>query len=134
MPLKPNEKATLFDDTNRSPDVALLTANVTSSEPPTEIVAEVAFNNATRIDVTEFDGTTETREVLVLDKEAVIEHGGGLVKSISFNEAGRPKLKMYDAQKALKTILDGHGHFNHTQKHDVEGLADFLASAFDDNE
>lgn len=64
MPIRPNEKAKVFDETNQAPDEALLASNVTSSEPPTEIVAEVAFNNATRIDLTEFDGTTEKRTPL----------------------------------------------------------------------
>lgn len=83
MPIKPNEKATLFDDTDRSPDVALLTANVTSSEPPTEIVAEVAFNNATRIDVTEFDGTTETRTPL--NDNATIDDARTRVSHLAVN-------------------------------------------------
>jgi phage terminase small subunit len=72
-------------------------------------------------EVVTYEKDGEEREALVLDKEAVIKHGGGLVKSISFNESGRPKLKMYDAQKALRLILKTHGAFNHKQEHELSG-------------
>lgn len=64
MPIRPNEKRSTFDEADVQPDTAIFTTNVTSSEPPTEMVVEVAFNNATRIDVTEWDGTTEHRHRL----------------------------------------------------------------------
>lgn len=60
------------------------------------------------------DGTTQLR----LDKEAVIQDGGP-VKELSWDQNGRPKLKLYDGQKALKTILDAHGAFNHKKEMDV---------------
>lgn len=60
------------------------------------------------------DGTTH----LQLDKEAVVEDGGP-VKELSWDQNGRPKLKLYDGQKALKTILDAHGAFNHKKEMDV---------------
>jgi phage terminase small subunit len=72
-------------------------------------------------EVVTYEKDGEEREALVLDKEAVIEHGGGLIKSISFNESGRPKVKMYDAQKALRLIMKTHGAFNHTQEHELSG-------------
>ena len=78
------------------------------------------------------DGTTETREILALDKEAVIEHGAGLVKSISFNESGRPKLKMYDAQKALRLLMKAHGEFNHKQEHEHSGELGIESDTLDD--
>lgn len=64
MPIRPNEKASTFNETDVSADTAIFATNITSSEPPTEIVVEAAFNNATRLDVTEWDGTTEHRHRL----------------------------------------------------------------------
>jgi len=58
-------------------------------------------------------------QYILLDKEAVVKMGGGIIKEISFDQNGRPKIKLYDAQKALNTILDAHGAFNHDQKVDV---------------
>jgi phage terminase small subunit len=60
-----------------------------------------------------------TQEVLMLDKEAVLEDGGAVVKELTFDANGRPKLKLYDKQQALKTILDAHGEFNHDQNVDI---------------
>lgn len=57
MPLKPNTKAELFNQTGQSANSDIFTSNVTASEPPTEFVIEGAFNNATRLNVTEFDGS-----------------------------------------------------------------------------
>jgi len=74
----------------------------------------------------------ETRTTLVLDEEAVIKHGGGLIKSISFNESGRPKLKMYDAQKALEKILKAHGAYNHKQEHEHSGDLGIESKTLDD--
>lgn len=61
MPVKPNEKASTFDNTDVAADTAIFASNLTSSEPPTEFLVEVAFNNDTRLDVTEWDGSTEHR-------------------------------------------------------------------------
>ncbi|WP_103030014.1 terminase small subunit [Salinibacter altiplanensis] len=65
--------------------------------------------------VTWTDENGNERESLAVDPEAVLEHGGGIVKGLE--KSG--KLKLYDAQKALKTILDAHGEFNHDQNLDV---------------
>ena len=76
------------------------------------------------------------RTFLVMDREAVAEEGGGLVREISFNSNGRPQLKMYDAKDALKNILKIHGafgakgteedpiHTKRTESVDVEDLTD----------
>jgi phage terminase small subunit len=61
------------------------------------------------VETTTEDG--EERTLLVVDREAVAEEGGGLVREISFDTNGRPRLKMYDAKDALKTILKIHGAF-----------------------
>lgn len=83
-------------------------------------------------EVVEYEKDGETREALVLDKEAIIEHGGGLVKSVSFNESGRPKLKMYNAQRALEKILKAHGEYNHTQEHEHSGELGIESDTLDD--
>jgi hypothetical protein len=72
-----------------------------------------------RIEEIEKDG--ETYERLVLDREAVLENGAGLIKSISWDKNGRPKLKLYDAQKALRLILKAHGEYNHKQRLEHSG-------------
>jgi phage terminase small subunit len=93
-----------------------------SSAEATKRMADIARGDIGQFfKVVEYEKDGEEREALVLDKEAVIKHGGGLVKSISFNESGRPKLKMYDAQKALRLILKAHGAFNHKQEHELSG-------------
>jgi len=93
-----------------------------SSAEATKRMADIARADIGQFfEVVTYKKDGEEREALVLDKEAVIEHGGGLVKSISFNESGRPKLKMYDAQKALEKILKAHGAYNHTQEHELSG-------------
>ena len=86
------------------------------------------------VETTTEDG--EERTLLVVDREAVAEEGGGLVREISFDANGRPRLKMYDAKKALKTILKVHGafgakgteedpiHTKRTESVDVEDLTD----------
>lgn len=79
-------------------------------------------------DIVEQDGNT----YLTLDREALLEHGGGLVKEITWDANGRPKLKLYDAQKALKTILDAHGEFNHKQEHEHSGELDVESDTLDD--
>ena len=63
------------------------------------------------------DDDGNVHEVLAIDHQAVLERGGGVIQG--FDKSGRPK--MYDAQKALKTILDAHGAFNHKQKHEHAG-------------
>jgi hypothetical protein len=56
------------------------------------------------------------------------------VQKISFNESGRPKLKLYDAQKALRLILKAHGAFNHDQRHELTGEdGEPIQVIFDDN-
>jgi len=83
-------------------------------------------------EVVQYEKDGETRTTIALDEEAVIEHGGGLVKSISFNESGRPKLKMYDAQKALRLILKAHGEYNHKQEHEHSGELGIESDTLDD--
>jgi phage terminase small subunit len=78
------------------------------------------------------DGTIETRTTLALDEEAVIENGEGLIKQVRFNESGRPNLKLYDAQKALRLILKAHGEYNHTQEHEHSGELDVGSDTLDD--
>ena len=75
--------------------------------------------------------TGDTYERLTLDREAVLEHGDGIVKEISWDKNGRPKLKLYDAQKALETLMKAHGEFEHPTEVDVQGLGDFLAEGFE---
>lgn len=60
MPLKPNLKASVYNQADVSADTDVFASNVTPSEPPTEFLVEAAFNNATRIKLKEWDGTTET--------------------------------------------------------------------------
>ena len=106
-----------------------------SSEEATKRMGDIAradIGAFFRVEEVEKDG--ETYERLVLDREAVLENGAGLVKSISWDKNGRPKLKLYDAQKALKTILNAHGEFEHAKDLNVRGLADFLAGGFDDDD
>ena len=74
----------------------------------------------------------ETREYLVLDREALIEHGGGIAKEVSFDKNGRPRLKLYDAQKALRLILKAHGEYNHTQEHEHSGELGIESDTLDD--
>lgn len=93
-----------------------------SAEEATKRMADIARADIGQFfEVVEYEKDGETRTTLALDEEAVIEHGGGLVKSISFNESGRPKLKMYDAQRALEKILKAHGAYNHKQEHEHSG-------------
>jgi len=102
-----------------------------SSAEATKRMADIARSDIGQFfTVVEYEKDGETREALVLDKEAVIEHGGGLVKEISFNETGRPKLKLYDAQKALKLILKGHGEYNHKQEIEHSGEMDIKGVDF----
>ena len=68
---------------------------------------------------------------LELDREAVIKHGE-LVKSLAWDQDGRPKLKLHDAQQALKTILDAHGAFNHKQALEHSGGLDIESSSLED--
>lgn len=67
---------------------------------------------------------------LVLDQEAVLENGGGIVKEISWDSNGRAKLKLYDAQRALKLILEAHGEFNHKQEIEHSGEMDIKGVDF----
>lgn len=69
---------------------------------------------------------------LILDREAVLKDGGGLIKEITWDQNGRPKLKLYDAQKALKTILKAHGEFNHKQEHEHSGELNVESDTLDD--
>lgn len=53
---------------------------------------------------------------LVVDVEAVAEQGH-LVKRLKTNDEGDVTgIELYSAQDALKTIMDAHGAFNHTQQ------------------
>jgi len=106
-----------------------------SSEEATKRLGDIA-----RADITDFfevetvstdDGP---KEVLTLDRETFLEEAGAVVKEITWDQNGRPKLKLYDKQKALKTILDAHGAFEHDKNLNVQGLGEFLADAFDDDE
>jgi len=104
-----------------------------SSAEATKRMADIARGDIGKFfEVVEYEKDGEEREALVLDKEAVIKHGGGLVKSISFNESGRPKLKMYDAQKALRLILKAHGAYNHKQEHEHSGDLGIESKTLDD--
>jgi len=94
-----------------------------SSAEATKRMADIA-----RSDVSDFfkvveyiDDDGSERTALTLDREAVLEHGGGIIKAIHWNEDGRPKLKLYDAQRALEKILKAHGEFNHKQEHEHSG-------------
>mgnify|MGYP002338713382 CR=1 FL=1 len=107
-----------------------------SSAEATKRMADIA-----RADIGDFfevthytadDGEERTR--LVLDREAVIEDGGGIIQEISWDKNGRPKVKLYDAQKALKGILKAHGAFNHDQRHELTGEdGEPVQVIFDDN-
>jgi phage terminase small subunit len=78
--------------------------------------------------VGEVETDTGTKEVVMLDKDAVLEDGGAVVKELTFDANGRPKLKLYDKQKALKTILDAHGEFNHEQNVDITSGGDQITT------
>jgi Phage terminase, small subunit len=78
--------------------------------------------------VEEEDGTQN----LVLDKKAVAQMGGGIIKEISFDQNGRPKIKLYDAQRALEKILKGHGEFKHKQEHEHSGELGIESDTLDD--
>jgi len=109
-----------------------------SAEEATKRMADIARGDIGQFfEVIEYekeldDGTTETRTTLALDEEAVIENGAGLIKQVSFNESGRLKLKLYDAQKALRLILKAHGKYNHTQEHEHSGGLDIESDSLDD--
>jgi len=64
MPLKPNWKASAFDAAGQTVNSDVFAENITPSEPPNEFVVEAAFNNDTRVSVTEFDGSTENQYFL----------------------------------------------------------------------
>ena len=81
------------------------------------------LSDIARADISDFlekktfvDEHGNEREEVVVNAEAVMEHGGGIIQG--FDRNGKPKL--YDAKDALKTILDLHGAFNHDQKHEHE--------------
>jgi len=104
-----------------------------SSAEATKRMADIARGDIGEFfQVVEYEKDGEERTTIALDEEAVIERGGGLVKSISFNESGRPKLKMYDAQKALEKILKAHGAYNHKQEHEHSGELGIESDTLDD--
>jgi len=104
-----------------------------SAAEATKRMGDIARGDIGRFfEVIEYEKDGETRTILALDEGALIEHGGGLVKEISFNESGRPKLKLYDAQKALKLILKAHGAYNHTQEHEHSGELGIESDTLDD--
>lgn len=64
-----------------------------------------------------------------LDLVKLVEEGPShLVKKVKWTRHG-PQIETYDAQQALRTILDAHGAFNHKQehKHDVKAQLGFTA-------
>jgi len=104
-----------------------------SSAEATKRMADIARGHIGKFfEIVEYEKDGETRTTLKLDEKAVIEEGGGLIRSISFNESGRPRLKMYDAEKALRLILKAHGAFNHKQQHEHSGGIDVESDTLDD--
>ena len=105
-----------------------------SSAEATKRMADIARSDISDffrvIEYTDDDGNERT--ALALDREAVLEHGGGIVKSIQWNENGRPKLKLHDAQRALEKILKAHGAFNHTQEHEHSGGLDIESDTLEE--
>ena len=56
-----------------------------------------------------------------LDLARLMEEGPShLVKKVKWTKHG-PQIETYDAQAALKTILDAHGAFNHKREHEHSG-------------
>lgn len=75
-----------------------------------------------RATISDFFETRDTPEgeELILDHDALLQQGH-LVKELRWDSDGQPVLKLYSAQKALKTLLEAHGAFNHDQRHEVMG-------------
>lgn len=101
-----------------------------SAAEATKRVADIA-----RADIGDYFYLDVNNE-LRLDREAVLNDGGGLIKEISWDKNGNPKLKLYSAEKALRMILDAHGAFEHAKDVNVRGLGEWLSEAdiFDDDE
>jgi len=105
-----------------------------SSAEATKRMADIA-----RADIADFfkvveytDDDGNERTALALDREAVLEQGGGIIKAIHWNENGRPKLKLHDSQRALEKILKAHGAYNHTQEHEHSGGIDVGSDTLDE--
>ena len=84
-----------------------------SAAEATKRLADIA-----RSDISEFFRVEEG--TLVLDVEAVAE-SGAVVQQVKLDTEGAHTIKLYDAKDALKTILDAHGAFNHTQEFEHSG-------------
>lgn len=70
-PIVPQTKAKLFDANNKAADTALFANNVTSSSPPSNFILTASVSNATRLKLTEWDGSTE--EVYNLNHNATLD-------------------------------------------------------------
>lgn len=105
-----------------------------SSAEATKRMADIARSDISDffkvVEYTDDDGNERT--ALSLDREAVLEKGGGIIKAIHWNENGRPKLKLHDAQRALEKILKAHGAYNHTQEHEHSGELGIESDTLDD--
>jgi len=113
---------------DRLDDLAMSSAEATKRMAD---IAQADIGNFFEIVEREHDDG-EVREYLVLDREALIERGGGIAKEVSFDKNGRPKLKLYDAQKALRLILKAHGEYNHKQEHEHSGELDVGSDTLDE--
>lgn len=89
-----------------------------------------------RSDIGDFFYLEEDKEgnhYMVLDQKKVVEEGGGLIKEISWDRNGNPKIKLYDAKDAQKTIMDAHGVFNHKREVEHSGGLDIKGVDFADD-
>jgi phage terminase small subunit len=109
------------------PDISQMVEDRLDDLAMSSAEATKRLGDMARSDITEFFevATIQTddgeREVMVLDRETFLEKAGSVVQEITWDQNGRPKLKLYDKKDALKTILEAHGAFNHTQEHELSG-------------
>lgn len=59
MPIDPNNKARLYNDTANAGGTSVLASNVTPSESPVVFEVTTAINTSSAVDLVEWDGTTE---------------------------------------------------------------------------
>lgn len=64
MPVDPNNKARAYNDTGIASGTSVLASNVTPSESPVVFEITTAVNASARLDLIEWDGTTEFNHTL----------------------------------------------------------------------
>lgn len=125
------DKQTAYD-LLQDPDIQQLIEERLEREAMSAAEATKRTADIARADIADFFTIEEDEEgnrYARLDLVKLVEEGPShLVKKVKWTRHG-PQIETYDAQQALKTLLDAHGAFNHKQQlqHDVRAQLGFTA-------